>query len=314
MSFSDLMSSGRGPGVIGMLMALVVIGGFGLLFMFAFDSEMQGKGVSIESIIRDQAKEIDETNHRIVAEKKQLETGPQRLADNARWEELKRENLYRAANVKSLKEGIEKAQQDFIAITTAWETYKNDYRTHARAKGVGETLDELTTKPGATYKRVEIRDVTAIGIQIRHEDGQKRIPFEELPDAMQDRFQFDAANKEIAVAAENKHRDAHEAAVAVANKIQEKDMEIARARQEEARQAAMKQSIADKNRQISQLESEIRGLEGDVRAADAQAAAARAAGRMALSRANNYRTSIRSKQNQIFTLRNEIATLTASLK
>lgn len=314
MSFSDLMSSGRGPGVIGMLMALVVIGGFGLLFMFAFDSEMQGKGVSIESIIRDQAKEIDETNHRIVAEKKQLETGPQRLADNARWEELKRENLYRAANVKSLKEGIEKAQQDFIAITTAWETYKNDYRTHARAKGVGETLDELTTKPGATYKRVEIRDVTAIGIQIRHEDGQKRIPFEELPDAMQDRFQFDAANKEIAVAAENKHRDAHEAAVAVANKIQEKDMEIARARQEEARQAAMKQSISDKNRQISQLESEIRGLEGDVRAADAQAAAARAAGRMALSRANNYRTSIRSKQNQIFTLRNEIATLTASLK
>lgn len=35
MSFSDMMSSGRGPGVIGMILALIVLLGFGVLFMFA---------------------------------------------------------------------------------------------------------------------------------------------------------------------------------------------------------------------------------------------------------------------------------------
>jgi hypothetical protein len=43
MSFSDLMQSGRGPGVIGMLLALVVLVGFGLLFMFAFDEGLPNK-------------------------------------------------------------------------------------------------------------------------------------------------------------------------------------------------------------------------------------------------------------------------------
>jgi chromosome segregation ATPase len=314
MSFSDLMSSGRGPGVIGMLMALLVIGGFGMLFMFAFDSEMQGKGVTIESIIRDQAKEIEEIKHRIVLQKKVLETAPQRLADNARWEELKRQNVYGTASVKSLTEGIEKSQEEYLALTKGWEDYKNEYRTYARSKGVGESLAELTTKTGSIYKRVEIRDVTAIGIQIRHEDGQKRIPFEELPDAMQDRFQFDAANKEVAVAAENKHREEHEAAAAVANQLQEKDMEAARARQEIARKEGMKRSITAKRGQISQLQTEIQSLELQISQANAQASAARASGRMVLTRIGVLRPQIRAKHNQIFALKNEIAALDSALR
>lgn len=308
------MSSGRGPGVIGMLMALLVIGGFGMLFLFAFDSEMQGKGVTIESIIRDQGKEIEELQLRVDLENKVLETGPQRLADNARWEELKRENLYGTALVKSLTEGIDKAQEEYLAITKEWEDYKNEYRSYARSKGVGESLDELATKSGSVYKRVEIRDVTAVGIQIRHEDGQKRIPFEELPDAMQDRFQFDAANKDAALAAESKHREEHEAAVAVANQLQERDMEEARGRQEDARKVEMKRSITLKRNQISQLQSEIQSLELQISQANGQAAAARASGRMVLTRINQLRPQIRAKHNQIFALKNEIAALDSALR
>jgi hypothetical protein len=59
MSFSDMMSSGRGPGVIGMLMALVVLVGFGVLFMFATDEGFQGGDQSIESIIKHQAGDIE---------------------------------------------------------------------------------------------------------------------------------------------------------------------------------------------------------------------------------------------------------------
>ena len=43
MGFSDLLSSSRGPGVIGVLVALLVLGGFGTLFV-VFDDNMQGGG------------------------------------------------------------------------------------------------------------------------------------------------------------------------------------------------------------------------------------------------------------------------------
>ena len=59
MSFSDLMSSGRGPGVIGMVMALFVLLGFGLLFTLAFDEGFQGEGITIEAEIANQAKAIN---------------------------------------------------------------------------------------------------------------------------------------------------------------------------------------------------------------------------------------------------------------
>lgn len=313
MSFSDLMSSGRGPGVIGMIMALIVIGGFGVLFMFAFDSEMQGKGVTIESIIRDQAKEIDELNYQITHGKKALESAPRLIEAAARQDELKRENIFRSASLKSLKEAFTGGQEQFIGTTKSWEDYKNEYRTHVRSKAVGETFAELITKTGSNYKRVEIRTVTPVGIQIRHEDGQKRIPFEELPEEMQDRFQFDIANKELALAAENKHREEHEAAVAVANQLEEKDMEASRARMEVNRRAEMKSSIKSKQNQISQLQTEIHSLELQISQANAQAAAARASGRTVLTKIGSIRPHIRAKHDQIFRLKNEIVALNSAL-
>ena len=45
------MSSARGPGVIGMIMALIVLLGFGVLFMFAFDEDLQGGGQTIEALV-----------------------------------------------------------------------------------------------------------------------------------------------------------------------------------------------------------------------------------------------------------------------
>lgn len=297
-----------------MLMALLVIGGFGVLFLFAFDSEMQGKGVTIESIIRSQAKEIDELTYQIDHGTKALAVAPRLLEESARMDQLKRENVFRAASLKSLKEDIEKAQEQYLALNKGWEDYKNDYRAHVRSKAVGEVFAELITKSGGTYKRVEIRTVTPIGIQIRHEDGQKRIPFEDLPDHIQDRFQFDVAGKEMAVAAENKHREEHEAAVAVSNQLQEKDMEIARARQEVARKAEMKRTIELKRNQISQLQAEVHSLELQISQANAQAAAARSSGRMVLTKAGTLRPLIRAKNDQIFRLRNEITALDSALR
>lgn len=51
MGFTDMMSSGRGAGVIGSIMAVVVLGGFVLLFVLVFDEGLQGGGETIESVI-----------------------------------------------------------------------------------------------------------------------------------------------------------------------------------------------------------------------------------------------------------------------
>ena len=52
--FEDIFSSSRGAGVIGALLALLVLVGFGTLFLFVFDKGMQGGDITIESVIRDQ--------------------------------------------------------------------------------------------------------------------------------------------------------------------------------------------------------------------------------------------------------------------
>jgi len=39
MSFSNMMQSGFGPGAVGILLAMLVLGGFGVLFIFAVEGE-----------------------------------------------------------------------------------------------------------------------------------------------------------------------------------------------------------------------------------------------------------------------------------
>ena len=77
MSFSDMMSSGRGPGVIGMVMALIVLLGFGLLFMFAFDEGLQGGSQSIQSVIAQQAKHIIDDQQAITTGRESLAKIPE---------------------------------------------------------------------------------------------------------------------------------------------------------------------------------------------------------------------------------------------
>ena len=75
------MSSGRGPGVIGMVMALIVLLGFGLLFTFAYDEEAQGGDQSIESVIAHQAKAIVGSEAMRDSNRNTLEQAPARVSN-----------------------------------------------------------------------------------------------------------------------------------------------------------------------------------------------------------------------------------------
>lgn len=261
MSFSDLMSSGRGPGVIGMVLALVVLLGFGLLFMFAFDEGWQGADQSIESLISNQAKEIDGLRTGIARGEKELEKAPALIAAGKKLKDMKRENQFRDGNIDGLKKGIASANEAISAKLAEIEAYKDKYRAYARGKAKGRELESLETRDGNTYQKVVIREVTPIGLQIMHDGGQKRIAFEQLPAGMQDEFQFDPKQKAAAVAKEEAMRDEHETAVTAAEQVAGQQAAMQREKDAEEKRQNMLRAIAVKESRIESLKNEIKSLE-----------------------------------------------------
>lgn len=261
MGFTDLMSSSRGPGVIGMLLAMVVLVGFGALFLFAFDEGFQGKDQTIESVIANQAKEIDDL-------KVGIESGTRRLADvparNAAARELatiKRENQYREGEVGSLRDGIKSANEAISAKLAEIEAYKDQYRAAVRAKAKGTTMPKLETRKGEVYENVSVREVNAVGMQIIYDGGQKRIPFEELPADLQDLYQFDPSQKAAAIAKEAEERGAHDAAVVAAQTAAGEQAMIQKQKEEEAARERAAAALKVMQARIKTLGEEIRGLE-----------------------------------------------------
>ena len=305
MSFSDMMSSGRGPGVIGMVMALIVLLGFGLLFMYASD-ETERTGQSIESVIAQQAKDIGSHKSSIIFQRQKLDQAPARVTNAKELTKFKREIQALTSNSATLKQRIEAGKAEVALRLKALADYKDEYRAYARGKAKGETLDKLETLTGAVYSGVLIREVTAIGIQIRHADGQKRILFEELPEEMKDRFQYDPKQKEQAMAEEAATRDVHEAAVAVADDLAGQKMDAQRGKDAEEAKARLRQDIAVKEGLVDAIKNEIKGLEAEMDRAAADASAARAAGRMHINKSGSISSNIRSKQGRVSALQAEV--------
>jgi hypothetical protein len=298
-----MMSSSRGPGVIGMVLALVVLAGFGVLFMFAFDERLQGGDRTIESVIAEQSKEIERLQASIKHGEKELTKTPALLATARELTAAKRDNQFRDGHIDSLRQGVAAANKSIDAKTTEFDAYKDQYRAFVRSRAKGQTMERLVTRKGVIYQNVSLREVTAIGIQIMHTDGQKRIPFEELPAEMQDRFQFDPNQKSAAVARETAERDEHEAAVSVATTAESRKLAEQRQKEAEANQAKMIRSIAVMESRIESLSHEIKALEEAIPKESLKP----------LSRAPQMRGQLGNKQRETAKLRAEVARLRAGL-
>lgn len=301
MSFSEMMESGRGPGVIGMLLALVVMAIFVILFIFAFDEKFQGGGKTIESVIASQAREIDDVKTAISESEKQLVDIPSRTAQAGKLAALKRENQMRESGINDLESGIKAANEDLAALALEFETYKDKYRTVARGKAKGETIERLEARDGTVYQNVTIREVTPIGLQIMHDGGLKRVPFEELPASMIDRFQFDAKQKDAALAKEQQAREQHDAAVSAAKEAESDRLEDKRKADAAARKQAAVRGIAAKQSRILSMQQEIRSLQSAIDSESYKT----------ISRAPQMRVQLAGKQRELSELQAEVARMQA---
>lgn len=286
-----------------MVMGMFVLLGFGVLFLFAFDEGSQGGGQSIESVIAHQAKDIEAFETSLECNATMLGQTPERVVNAKELGRLKRESQMFAVNVVTLAQRIEATKKEIRYQNEALEDYKDEYRAYVRGKARGETMDKLVTLTGAVYTNVSIREVTAIGIQIRHGDGQKRIPFEELPEAMNDHFQFDPKQKVQALAEESASRDVHEAAVAVTDAMTDQaNVKQRSADAEDVRNKTIR-AISSKESRIHALEKEIQSLKASIEQEE----------RKPVSKAPGMRFKVVDNGRAIIELRSQIATLRSRL-
>jgi len=303
MSFTEMMESGRGPGVIGMLLALFVLIGFGILFMFAFDEGLQGGGQPIESFISNQAKEIEEINRLIAHGGNQLNRTAARDSRAKELREMKRENQFREGRIASLRAGIAAANESIADKMMEFETYKDEYRVIVRRNAKGEKMSRLETRKGDVYENITIRDVTPIGIQIMHDGGHKRIAFEDLPTVLKDRFQFDPKQKTEAIAREDAQWREHDTAVSVSRDAESQQLAERKEIEARARRDALIRNITIRQSRIDTLGEEIEALEVALINENLKR----------ISRAPQIRGEISVKRSQLRALRSEVSRMQSEL-
>jgi len=301
-----MMSSGRGPGVIGMVMALVVLLGFGLLFTFAFDEGMQGGEQTIESVIAGQVKEIDRLKTNIQVGEISLASAPTRNAAARDLSRLKAESGAGKDRIAKLKDSVAATQTAIDERKQSFEAYKDQYRAFIRGGAKGKTMDTLRTVDGKTFNKVVIKEVSAVGIQIQHDDGHKRIVFEDLPEEMRDYYQFDPNQKQDALKKEEEQINDHNKKVGISDKIMEEQLKEQREKAAEEDRLKKLAAIEDKERALQALKSEIRGIESELRAAQRKTGG--------ITNVNAIARNLQAKNSRYSALQNELLGLRKSVE
>lgn len=308
MSFIEMMESGRGPGVIGMVLALIVLLGFGTLYIFVFDESLQGGTGTIEYAIRQQRSEIDSLRDNIKRGEEELKKFPEFELASKELKSMSSSNRLREGEIDGKRKNLENANAQLAEVEKAFESYKNQYREFIRTKAKGQVFAELVTAK-EKFQNVTIREVTPIGVQIRHDGGLKRIPYEELPLELQDLYQFDKKQMAEALANETKQRSTHEAEAAAADVVAAKLLEEQKAKSAAASLKKRETDLANFELKAAALQAELKALSEDRTRASADAAAARASGKMILDKTGNIDREISAKRSRLAALNAEIIRL-----
>lgn len=199
---TELFTSHRGAGVIGTLLALIILGGFCLLYFLVFDKQFQGGAQTLESIIEEDARHLAKLKQRHVSNLRELEAtkGHREVEKDLRSSITKRDIVVKQregleADLAAKSSGIRDFEQQV-------DQYRQAYRESARATMVGREMDELKTTDGKTYSKVKVTGIDAVRMQIRHQGGITGVPLDVLSEDLQQYLQVDENEKDRRLAAE----------------------------------------------------------------------------------------------------------------
>ena len=188
--FEDMLSSHRGAGFIGTLIAVGIFIALGSLFILVSDEDFQGGGKTIESEIRDQKAQIEQLGVTIENYKKSIIAGKENQKSGEQFESLSRQIKPRQERITAAQEQIVTYNKEIEQLYQNWEKYKTAYRADIRAKTIGAKYPALVTKSGRTYTNATIRKIDNVRITVSHEQGSGSITWNDLPDEIIDLLQF----------------------------------------------------------------------------------------------------------------------------
>jgi hypothetical protein len=247
MGFSDLLSSSRGPGIIGTLIALLVLGGFGALF-FVFDKDMEkAGGKKIEAVVRDLGLELDGKKTQKASFEKLIAESEPLKGQESKIRELTASSQTTAAEIEELKAQVTAGQAAIEAAEKELEDYKDAYRAHVWKEAEGQELREIKgVASGKVYPKGTIRSVDHTGIRTIDSTGIKTIPLEDIPDDLQDQYQLTKAG---------------------ADEIEEATTKATAQHFESTELSQMNEQIILQKQKLAQLDNKAKEMDGKVRTA-----------------------------------------------
>ena len=307
--FNDSHEVSRNVGIMGVLLALLVLGGlYGLGASFLTGMEFFKKDEVSTKVL------IEKGRNQIEALKADLEGGKKlqvRVADHqALLEKIESATSELEAEEKVVFEAEEKVSQARLELQkemAALKGYQRQYRQLVRTRAEGETID-LSGLKGDSFREARIMGISPIRLRVMTKTGVVGIDYQELPEKLQQRFQF---NKEEAEAyreylkVQGERRDQQIAKFREKQKVAQAEAALER-RKEMVKQA--ENDLVRLKKQAQILQKKVKEFSSQAEAYTNEAKSARAAGRVtskfglasqAQRKADSYRRRADSAQAQI---------------
>ena len=106
----------------------------------------------------------------------------------------KTELTQKRQQLKDMLDEIQQLKRSNESIKARKDILNHQYRSHTaqiRANAIGEKIESLKSTEGKEYKDVTIKEIHPQGILISHATGGVNLPFDRLPQKLQQRFNFD---------------------------------------------------------------------------------------------------------------------------
>ncbi|MEM9081882.1 MAG: hypothetical protein AAGC74_14455, partial [Verrucomicrobiota bacterium] len=191
---SDMMISGRGPGLIGGLLGFFVLAAFAGLAFLVLDGRANGSDATrLREFVQGQRAEVLDL-------KEDIATAKRRIEKQSRNELVARELAgveqrigvfeERAAEIQ---EEIEEGRRAIADFGVSKIEHLKEYRISERTQAIGETFERVELVNGTVLKNVELREIFTDGVRFKTATGSRRVSWEDLPhDDWKDRFQIGA--------------------------------------------------------------------------------------------------------------------------
>lgn len=204
---SDDNNSGILTFLVGLILVVMAAVGLSVLLESRFSFSRNTR--ELETVIAADKEEIARLTLRNEESQSELASAAPRLT--AVENELKalrpklRENQ---AKLAELTQRLEETKRSIPALGEQFEAYRKRYREQTWAEAVGQSLGDLEVRGGKVYQDARITKVTEVGLEVRHADGIARIQGPDLPEALQDRFQWNDQERMKRLQEEIAHREA----------------------------------------------------------------------------------------------------------